>query len=86
MNEQELFGVIADMQKLCESPIPQVRFRELGDSGLRFELLVWIDDPASRGRVLDEMNTRVYKAFYAAKLEIPFSQHDVYIRSMPDKP
>ncbi len=65
-------------------PEPQVRFREMADSGLRFQLLVWIDDPAARGMVLDLLNTTVYKAFQAAELEIPYPKRDLYIKQMPD--
>jgi len=47
------------------------------------ELLAWIDEPVFRGRVLDELNTRVYKAFAASGIEIPYSKHDVYVKQMP---
>ncbi len=64
-------------------PAPRVRFREFGASGLVFELLAWIDEPVNRGRVLDDLNTRVYKAFAAAGIEIPYSKHDVYVKELP---
>lgn len=69
-----------DMPDLCEHPAPEVRFRELGDSGLRFELLAWVDDANERGRVIDALTTRVYKAFNAAGIEIPYGKLDVYLR------
>ena len=37
-----------------------------------------------RGRVSDSLNEAVYNRFLADKIEIPFPQRDVYIRSMPD--
>jgi small-conductance mechanosensitive channel len=64
-------------------PEPRVRFRRFGDSGLEFELLVWIEEPVYRGRVLHAMNTRVYKAFNQAGIEIPYPKHDVYIKEHP---
>jgi small-conductance mechanosensitive channel len=60
-----------------------VRFREFGDSGLRFELLSWIDEPVLRGRVLDQLNTTVFKRFREAGIEIPYAKHDVYVKQMP---
>lgn len=64
-------------------PEPRVRFREFGDSGLNFELQVWIDQPVFRGHVIDELNTRIYKAFNAENIEIPYPKRDVYIKEQP---
>ena len=64
-------------------PEPRVRFREFGDSGLNFQLMVWISEPIFRGRVLDVLNTRVYKALNAAGIEIPYPKTDVYIKEQP---
>jgi len=72
------------VEAVAPDPAPQVRFREFGGSGLRFELLVWLDDPALREVLIDTLNCAIYKAFAAAKIEIPFSQHDLYIRGLPD--
>lgn len=67
----------------CADPSPRVRFRTFGASGLDFELLCWIDKPADRGRISHELNMAVYKAFAAANIEIPYSKHDLYIKSLP---
>ena len=68
---------------LASEPAPRVRFRTFGDSGLDFELLAWIEKPLFRGRVLDDLNGRVYKAFTAAGIEIPYPKQDVYIKELP---
>lgn len=68
---------------LATDPAPRVRFRAFGDSGLDFELLAWIERPLYRGRVLDELNRRVYKAFIAAGIEIPYPKQDVYVKELP---
>ena len=44
-------------------PEPRVRFREFADSGLKFQLLLWIAKPERRGRTVDEINTRIYHQF-----------------------
>jgi MscS family membrane protein len=66
-----------------EAAKPKTRFRALGDSGLEFELWVWIDEPKVRELVVDDMTTRVYKSLTAAGIEIPYSKHDIYIKEMP---
>ena len=64
-------------------PEPRVRFRELGDSGLHFELLCWITEPVLRGRALDAMNEAVYKQFLIEGIEIPYNKQDIYIKDIP---
>lgn len=81
--EQVLLSTTDGAAHVCPEPAPRVRFRELGDSGLVFELLAWIDEPVYRGLVLHELNRRVYKALNHAGIEIPYPKHDVYIRQMP---
>jgi len=66
-----------------DDPAPRVRFRTFGDSGLNFELLCWVSEPVLRGRVSDSLNEAVYNKFLEDKIEIPFPQQDVYIRSIP---
>jgi small-conductance mechanosensitive channel len=78
--EEVLLSCVEGVRFVCDQPSPRVRFREFGGSGLVFELLAWIDEPVYRGRVLHELNGKVYKAFNAAGIEIPYSKHDVYIK------
>jgi MscS family membrane protein len=78
--EQVLLASADGVEHVSPEPAPRVRFREFGDSGLAFELLTWIDEPVYRGRVLHELNRRVYKGFAAAGIEIPYSKVDVYLK------
>ncbi len=80
-----LLACVGGVDHLCDEPTPRVRFREFGASGLVFELLAWIDQPVYRGRVMHALNTKVYKAFAEAGIEIPYSKHDVYIKEAPPK-
>ncbi len=75
-----LLEVAADNPAVEPDPEPRVRFRSFGDSGLQFELLTWVKEPVLRGRVLDALNTAVYKSFNAAGIEIPYPKRDVYLR------
>jgi len=70
---------------VVSSPQPTVRLRRFGGSGLAFELLVWLDQPAARGVLIDDINMRIYKAFAVAGIEIPYSKHDLYIKEMPGR-
>lgn len=81
---QVLLETAAAAEHLCKDPEPRVRFRDFGDSGLNFDLLCWIEDPADRGRITDALNSSVYKAFGRAGIEIPFPKRDVYIKGVPE--
>ena len=78
-----LVGVCKTDDRVCTDPEPRVRFREFGDSGLRFELLCWIEEPVLRGRVKDALNSEVLKAFRSAGIQIPYPKRDVYLRNAP---
>lgn len=80
---QTLEKVAADNPDILAHPAPRARFRLFGDSSLNFELLGWIADPANRGRVQHDLNCAVYKAFINEKIEIPFPQRDLHVRTMP---
>ena len=80
-----LLNAVDGAEHVSEEPAPRVRFRSFGDSGLDFELLAWIEEPVYRGKVIDALNTAVYKQFNAAGIEIPFPKRDVYIKEQPER-
>ncbi len=80
-----LLSVANGATNIEKNPAPRVRFRTFGDSGLNFELLCWVSEPVLRGRVSDSLNEAVYNKFLEEKIEIPFPQQDINIRSMPNQ-
>jgi MscS family membrane protein len=71
------------LRNICEEPRPHTIFLAFGASGLDFALCVWIHNPALKEDVIDTLNDRIYKAFAAANLEIPYSKFDVYVKTLP---
>jgi len=65
--------------KIISDPPPRVRFRSFGDSGLNFELLCWVIEPAVRGLTTHELNRSVYKSFAERGIVVPFPQRDVHV-------
>jgi len=78
-----LLEVGSECSLVCPNPEPRVRFREFGDSGLRFQLLCWVQYPVQKGRALDALNTAVYKSFMTNRIEIPYPKRDLYIKEAP---
>ncbi|MEP1446863.1 MAG: mechanosensitive ion channel family protein [Paraglaciecola sp.] len=80
-----LMAIAANQELVCVDPEPRVRFRRFSGSALDFELLVWIDKPELKGRLIDSINSEIYKQFKENSIEIPYSKHDLYIKEMPIK-
>ena len=78
-----LLDIAVQEPQVCADPHARVRFRSLGGSSLDLELLCWVNTPEERGRVLDALNTAIYKRFRQEGIEIPYSKHDLYIKEMP---
>lgn len=80
-----LMTIANNQEMVCIEPEARVRFRRFSGSALDFELLVWIDKPELKGRLMDILNTEIYKQFKENNIEIPYSKHDLYIKEMPSK-
>ncbi|MCG8017431.1 MAG: mechanosensitive ion channel family protein [Candidatus Thiodiazotropha sp. 'RUGA'] len=78
-----LLAIAEENDSVCHDPEPRVRFRTFGASSLDFELLCWVDNPELRGRVIDSLNSTIYKTFLEEGIEIPYSKHDLYIKELP---
>jgi len=75
-----------EMQYLEPGQNSTVRFKTMGESSLDFQVMVWTRHPAFRGKVIDTLNTRIYKALAEAGVEIPFPQRDITIKAWPSPP
>jgi small-conductance mechanosensitive channel len=78
--EKILLDIATSNDNVITDDPPRVRFREFGESSLKFELLCWIKEPALRGLTLHEMNSAIYKTFNASGIRIPFPQRDVHLK------
>jgi small-conductance mechanosensitive channel len=78
-----LLNIANETDQVCVDPEPRVRFRTFGASSLDFELLCWVDNPELRGRVVDTLNSTIYKEFMRHKVEIPYAKQDLYIKELP---
>ncbi len=81
--KQILQDIANNEADVCKDPDAKVRLRRFGNSALEFELLCWVENPELRGRVVDTLNTTIYKQFNVHGIEIPYAKHDVYIKQMP---
>ena len=78
---KSLLEVAGNHPEVMKDPAPRVWFTEFGNSSLNFELLAWTLDPKKRPDVLSELNRAIDEIFRKNKIEIPFPQTDLHVRS-----
>lgn len=83
--EKIVYDIAIKNDNVLDDPEPRVRFRVFGASSLDFELLVWVESSAKKGRTVHEINHAIYKAFNTARIEIPYVKQDLYIKELPKK-
>lgn len=78
---KSLLEVAQNHPEVLKDPPPKVWFNQFGDSSLDFELLTWIDHPKRRPDIISELNKGIDDIFRRNKIEIPFPQRDIHVRS-----
>jgi len=71
---------IKKIKGISDEPHPFIRFMEMADSSLNFNLYFHVDTFEDRADAIDEANTKIYDALNKAKIEIPFPQRDVHMK------
>ena len=76
-----LLEIVSNISEVEKTPAPSVFFSELGDFGLNFLIVAWVDSPKKKFVVKTQINEKVYKKFKEENIEIPYPTQDIYIRS-----
>jgi small-conductance mechanosensitive channel len=77
-----LMEVAGDHPKVLREPAPAVFFIAFGDSSLNFELGVWTSEMTSAPRQFrSELNYAIERKLRENKIEVPFPQRDLHLRS-----
>jgi len=74
--------IAQDNPVIMKFPAPSVLFLNFGASSLDFELRCWVADIDNRLTIKNEINREIDRLFREHNIEIPFSQHDLHIRSI----
>lgn len=70
--------------RILKYPAPTCLMMGFGSSSVDYELRVWINDPANGvSNVKSDIYHKIWDLFKEHKIEIPFPQQDVYIKSFP---
>jgi len=78
-------SVLLDVAKshpdVLVNPVPQVWFKNFGDSSLNFDLLVWTREPTKQFPLKSDLYYRIQQTLRHHQIEIPFPQRDLHLRS-----
>jgi len=67
---------------ILQQPEPDVLFESYGDNSLNFNLRVWTSEYVNKPKVLkSQLYYAIFERFTLEKVEIPFPQRDIHLRS-----
>ena len=73
-----------DTARVLADPPPAARLMGFGDNGINLELRLWVNDPENGvNNVRSDTYLRIWRAFRAADISIPYPQRDV--RLIPER-
>lgn len=77
-----LLNVFEQNDGILKNPKPDVLFNSYDEDSLNFILRIWTSEYINRPNVLkSQLYYDVFKAFKAEKIEIPFPQRDLHLKS-----
>ena len=76
-----LIEVAEEHKKILKKPEPDVLLQSFGDSAWNMILRVWIAHPRKHHKIRSEIHCEIVKKFRQYKIEIPFPQRDLHLRS-----
>lgn len=79
--ERILLDIARDNELLAKTPEPRVRVRAFAESSVKIQLLVWVIDPAQKGRQTHNLLIAIYEAFARQNIVIPFPQRDIHLKT-----
>ena len=81
--EEVLRAVSLENPFRVEESEPRVLFRSFDDSGITVSVGTWIRDARERIFASSWMTREIWRAFRRHRIEIPFPQRDLYVKSLP---
>ncbi len=79
--EKALLEAAQQHPDVLPEPAPSVYFTDFGDNSLNFDLLVWSVNAFEIAKLSSDLRYNIWDALTSRKIEIPFPQRDIHIRS-----
>ncbi|HDL17558.1 MAG TPA: mechanosensitive ion channel [Bacteroidetes bacterium] len=78
---QALTEVALSNANVLKKPKPKIIFNGFGDSAWNMELWIWLGSPRNYYQIRSEINRDIITKFRKYRIEIPFPQTDLHVRS-----
>ena len=83
--ETLLLQAARETARVLANPAPSVWLSAFGESGVQFEIQLWIDDPEEGiGNVRSDVLKKLWRLFKENGVRVPYPQHDIHIREWPE--
>ncbi len=76
-----ILKTVKETPLILEEPEAFVVFVGFGDSMLNFSIRAFVSEPINRWRVIHDLNMRLEKVLRENKIEIPYPQRDVHVKT-----
>jgi len=83
---EALLDAAARVEEVLRTPAPAAYLKDFQDSGILYELRVWIDNYASLHAIESEVRKQIWYAFKRHGVTISFPQRDVNFRQIVERP
>jgi potassium-dependent mechanosensitive channel len=70
-------------EAILSSPPPRVLLQSFADNSVNFRVLFWVNDVDTWITIRDQVMRKIFKSFKEHKIEIPFPQRDLHVKSFP---
>jgi potassium efflux system protein len=77
-----MLKTVRETPLILEMPEAFVVFVGFGESTLNFSIRAFVNEPINRWAVIHNLNMRLEKAFRENKIEIPYPQRDIHVKSL----
>ncbi|MGI9265366.1 MAG: mechanosensitive ion channel family protein [Gammaproteobacteria bacterium] len=79
-----LMAIVTEIPGVSKQPEPRVRFRRFDDSGIALDLLCWVNRPALRGQVTDQLIMAIHARFAEEEITFPYPRQELYLQPSAD--
>jgi CRP-like cAMP-binding protein len=68
---------VAEVPRILGTPAPIFRLKQFADSGVEYQVKVWVEDIANMPDILSDLRVQIWYHFRRAGIEIPYPIRDV---------
>jgi MscS family membrane protein len=76
-----LLDIASGIETVEKSPAPSVYLSEFGDYGLKFLVIMWVDNPHKSYKVKTKINEEIYKRFKKERIKIPYPTQEIIVKN-----